>query len=233
MAKISERDMGRRDGGYTRIFDNEDLGALLSEVHATSISAGSELEKMVFINNVDDFDHFIENIPTVSGVYIASKPTIKRSTRYRSPKNEPDGIIFVIDQHTRRCNIIELKDGDTFDTKKVDGELESLRAFQMHISPQIQFIVDYFICGFNSRTIDDLYTGLKGRVGRNHLMTGRELCRLIQIDYDAIVEQRRADAAENMEYFINKLLDIEDIRDRIKRRLEEIEAEETDEDIQK
>jgi hypothetical protein len=219
MAKISDRDDGRRDGGYTRIFNNEDLGALLSEVHATSISAGTELEKMVFINNITDFDDFIDNIPSETGVYIANKPTIKKSKKYRTDKNEPDGIIFILDESMRKCNIIELKDGDTFDTKKVDGEVEALKAFLSNIAPKIQFVVNYFICGFNSKDKESLKVGLKGRIDTDHLMTGKELCDLIEIDYDEIINKRKEDAEANMTYFIDRLLDIEEIKKRIKEKL--------------
>lgn len=226
MAKISERDPGREDGGYTRIFDNAELGALLSQVHATSISAGSELEKMVFINNVNDFDQFIDNIPTQSGVYIANKRTIKKSKKYAAPGSEPDGIIFVLDDHTRVCSIIELKDGDTFDTKKVKGEVETLQAYQRSISPKIQFIVDYFICGFNSKSKDDLFVGLKGIVPKSNLMLGRELCDKIGVDYDNIIDIRKADAKENLEYFLNNLLNIDEIKTRLLQILAEQAAQE-------
>lgn len=226
MAKIRDREPGRKDGGYTRIFDNEDLGALLSQMHATSISAGTELEKMVFVNNVSNFDDFIDNIPSTPGVYIANKKTVKKSKKYKTTTNEPDGIIFIIDNIKNQCNIIELKDGDTFDTKKVEGEIEALKKFQRNISPKIPFVVNYFICGFNSRTKASLSVGLKSKLAVTNLMTGRELCDLIGIDYDEIISQRKSDAVDNMEYFLDSLLDIESIKKRIKEKLETLEETE-------
>lgn len=47
MAKISERNDGREDGGYSRVFGHRKLGALISQVQATSIAAGNELEAII------------------------------------------------------------------------------------------------------------------------------------------------------------------------------------------
>ena len=48
MAKIRESKNGRENGGYTRIFNNQELGSLFSRVQASVIRAGTELEKIVF-----------------------------------------------------------------------------------------------------------------------------------------------------------------------------------------
>lgn len=47
MAKIRGRIPKESSGGYARVFDNEALGELMSKVHGTSISAGSELERLI------------------------------------------------------------------------------------------------------------------------------------------------------------------------------------------
>ena len=39
-------------------------------------------------------------------------------------------------------------------------------------------------------------------------MTGREFCDLLEIDYDAIVEARRADGEDNRQYFVEELTKI-------------------------
>ena len=39
-------------------------------------------------------------------------------------------------------------------------------------------------------------------------MTGREFCELLEIDYDAIVEARRADGEDNRRYFVEELTKI-------------------------
>ena len=39
-------------------------------------------------------------------------------------------------------------------------------------------------------------------------MTGRQLCDLLKIDYDKIIENRKKDAEDNKKYFIEELVKI-------------------------
>ena len=79
MARISERKPGREDGGFTRTFGNAGLGALLSMTHATSISAGTELEKKIQdlhanLMTAEQLGQFLKNqLP--NGKYVMSKDT--------------------------------------------------------------------------------------------------------------------------------------------------------------
>ncbi len=217
MAKISERKNGRKDGGYTRLFGNEEIGSLFSRVHATSISAGTELEKLVFKNDIHSLDEFLEVLPNDKPIWVADKTTIKNSSFKLG--NEPDGIIFIMDNNKNQCSIIELKDGDTFDTKKVEGEIETLKKLQNKIAPLIQFKVNYYICGFNSKNKSDLKLGLKNRLEEANLLTGKELCDMMNIDYHVIIENRKKDADQNLDFFIDELLKIDKVREKIKSKL--------------
>ena len=63
------------------MFDDADLGALISRIHATSIRAGSELERIIEREaeanqtRIPDLDRFLSN--GVDGVFIADKRTIR------------------------------------------------------------------------------------------------------------------------------------------------------------
>ena len=121
---------GRKDenSGYIRLFNNIKLGQLLSKSQATVISNGNELEKLILLNtnNIPNLDIFIEDVTENrkdDGVYVCEKKVLKKST-LTIPKHEPDLLIFMV-QNRRVCKIIELKDGDSFDTKK-----NSLKNFQ-------------------------------------------------------------------------------------------------------
>ena len=81
MSRIASSNPGRRDGGYARIFDDADIGALISRVHGISIRAGTKLEHIIqqeailHDKAIDNLDTFLDN--GVDGVFIASKQTLK------------------------------------------------------------------------------------------------------------------------------------------------------------
>lgn len=97
--------------------------------------------------------------------------------------------IAIFDHPKRQVSIIELKDGDTFDTKKASGELESMSSFAGWISRKIGYDASYFFCSFNQDDKEAIVRGAKGRFGIEHAMTGRELCDILTIDYDVLRER--------------------------------------------
>ena len=46
-------------------------------------------------------------------------------------------------------------------------------------------------------------------------MNGQELCEVLNIDYNEILEIRKQDMKENMDYFIDELLKIDEVRTKI------------------
>ena len=50
-------------------------------------------------------------------------------------------------------------------------------------------------------------------------MTGRELCETLRIDYESIINQRNIDMEDNLDYFIDELLEIDDVKDLIEKRI--------------
>ena len=117
------------------------------------------------------------------------------------------------------CYVIEVKDGDQFDTKKASGEHNTLHNFTNDVSHSIPFSTRIFMCCSNSRNIEDMYVGLKGKFSRDELITGKDLCMLLDIDYDEIIKIRTSDQQKNLDYFINSLLYINNIRNIIIKRL--------------
>ena len=80
--KIREAAGRKKGSGYERLFDNSDLGHLMSKVQATVISNGSELERIILARSkqIKDLSVFIDDIETgvqqiyPDGVYIRRKP---------------------------------------------------------------------------------------------------------------------------------------------------------------
>lgn len=218
---------GRKDGnsGYTRVIRNESLGQLLSRVQATVISNGSELERMIAeqSNLVEDIDLFIENAThnrIENGTYLCLKKVFKKSKKYtRGVESiEPDMLIFLT-QENRICKVIELKDGDAFDTKKSAKEKDNLEKFATIFGAKIPFTTDYFICSFNQDNKEAIKIGFKNVFDEENIITGRELCEILNIDYDNIIEVRKQDAEENLNYFIDQLLTIPEIKEMIKNKI--------------
>lgn len=222
MSKIKDA-RGRKDGnsGYTRVIGNNELGQLLSRVQATVISNGTELERMIVerCTLIDDIDVFIKNATfnkVENGVYLCLKKTFKKSKQYSKgvEKIEPDMLIFLVQDH-RICKVIELKDGDAFDTKKSQGEKDHLEKFANTFGAKIPFVIEYYICSFNQNDKEAIKIGFKNIFDYENILTGRELCEILNISYDEIIEIRKTDSQENLDYFIDELLKISDVRERI------------------
>ena len=79
----------------------------------------------------------------------------------------------------------------------------------------IQYRFQAHFCAFNQENRNAIWEGFKKRISFDEAMTGREFCRLLEIDYDAIVERRKADGPDNVDYFISQLIEIEPIRRRL------------------
>ena len=214
---------GRSDGnsGYVRLLGDAQLGQLISRLHATVITAGRELEKIIqsSVTRIDDLDQFLEAEIMPDGVFLAHKSDLKRSQVLQFARAEPDFVIFKRRNNEQRCHVIELKDGDAFDTKKSAGERDSMHSFVEKNAQHIQFRVSVHVVAFNQDSRQVIYDGFKRMIPPSECMTGREFCGLLEIDYDEIVERRQQDADENFEYFMTELLSIERVREDIRRRL--------------
>ncbi len=218
MSKIKDY-VGRADGGYTRIVGDPVLGRLLSRTQSAVIAAGTELEKIVYAEvekdgrTITHLDAFLEAPPSRHAAYLANKRAIKNSKRVTMARSEPDLVVF--DTRKGHVYIVELKDGDMFDTKKVGGELNNLVKFQNAISPHIAFKTSIHFCSFNQTDKRQIINGFKGKIDEKQAMTGAELCVVLKIEYERILLQRKSDATGNRKFFINELLKDDGIRKEI------------------
>ncbi|MDO4658598.1 hypothetical protein [Kingella sp. (in: b-proteobacteria)] len=228
MSKIRDA-KGRLDGensGYTRVLGNVALGQLLSRVQATVIANGNELERLIAerCTQIADIDEFIDNATMgkiKNGVYLCLKKTFKKSKKYSKgvEKIEPDMLIFIVQEY-RVCKIIELKDGDAFDTKKSQAEKEHLEKFATIFGSKIPFSTNYYICSFNQEKREMIKIGFKNVFDDEHILTGRELCEILCIQYNEIIAIRERDRRDNLDYFIEQLLLIPEIETELQNRLD-------------
>ena len=216
MALIKELKGGGE--AYARVLGSLDLGKLISKVQAGTIAAGTELEKMIYDQcaKIEDLDKFLglSDYKNKKGVFVASKQQVKKSKKIHS-QYEPDLVVF--DTRKRICYAIEVKDGQAFDTKKSSSEHKTLHDFVTHISQKIRFSCECRICGFNSKNKEELHVGLKGKFPTDELILGTELCDLLGINYNQIVEERKRHQPENLKYFITQMLKIDKVRSMIQK----------------
>jgi hypothetical protein len=218
MAKIRDAKGRREDqspSGYTRLFGNVELGNLMSRVQGAVISAGTELERLILerCQRITNFDTFVTDLNNrSSGIFVATKKQIKTS-EVVDTKFEPDLLAF--DLIHRMCYVIEVKDGDQFDTKKSEGERTTLHSFVDDVASVLPFSFKIYMCSFNSQSKEAIYHGLKHKFLLDELMTGRELCDLLGIDYDEIRDTRKQDQEDNIDYFINELKNIPELAEKL------------------
>ena len=217
MARLRDARPRNTSGSYERLFDNAALGELASKVQSAVISSGSELEAMVaaLVPNIPNLDAFLEQEIMPDGVLLARKRQIKQSTTLDFAGSEPDFMVFKRRGGVQTCHIVELKDGHVFDTKKASAERQAMHGFIEHNAQHIQYRFRAHFCAFNQEDREAIWDGFKRRIALDEAMTGREFCGLLEIDYDAIVEARRGDGPDNVEFLLAELVRIEPIRLRL------------------
>ena len=208
---------GKRGGGYERLFGDKQLGLLISRVQSAVIRTGYSLEKIILglSNQVADLDSFLKQEHHKEHIFLVHKKVIQQSTLKSAL--EPDMLIFQTKK--KHCYIIELKEGDNFDTKKARAEVDCLKEFERTLAKKIRYTTSIHICSFNQENKNLIVRGFKNKIDLEAAMTGRELCELLRLDYDAIVQGRKKNQAINMNFFIEELLKIEKVKALIEQKL--------------
>lgn len=220
MAKISEsKGRGNENSGYVRVVGLPALGQLLSRIQATVIRNGNELEHILKQQcpyysveaKLGDIPNLLDGGKQIQ-VFFSYK-------HERIGETSIVGDVTVVDHKWRIVHIVELKDGDTFDTKKSSGELASITILANALAEKLGYIAQAHFCSFNQNSKEAIVTGAKGRFDRDVAMTGAELCGLIGVNYNKIRELRKADKAENFDYLLSELLAIPEVKLRIEEML--------------
>lgn len=216
MARIRNSKPKDSGDGYFRILGNKKLGELITKVQSTVTSAGTELERIIHEilkhkgQLVENVDIFLDKIPQNNSIFVLSKKALKKSKIIKFEKSEPDFVLLKIS--SKKCHIIELKEGYLFDTKKAAGEKLSLQNFENTIAKKIPFATSIHLCCFNCEDKTLIMQGLKQKFTEDEILTGREFCKLFEIEYDDIINKRNQDQKDNFDYFIEELLTIDSIK---------------------
>lgn len=217
MARMRNAQPKDTSGSYERLFGNADLGALVSKVQSAVIASGYELEKLIVaeVTQIPNLDALLRQEVMLNGVQLARKNQIKQSEIVNFDRPAPDFMVFKRRNDVQTCHIIELKDGHVFDTKKARAEREAMQNFIELNAEHIPYELQVHFCAFNQNDRRAIYDGFKQCIAIEEAMTGREFCELLEIDYDAIVEARRVDGPDNVEFLLSELVNIEPIRQRL------------------
>jgi len=222
MARIQDS-AGRKDenSGYVRLLGNARLGLLVSRLHATVIRTGNELERLLesetpLPRKITLSDALaMAKDRKATGVRVVFSPQIAKTTTGHGIR----GDILVFDFTNRNLKVIEVKDGDTFDTKKASGELESLQAFAVRLSKKTGYSSSIHFCSFNQDNKDSIVAGAKGRFSPERVMTGKELCDILGLHYESFRAARRGEQAANLDYFLDELVSNPEVAERLSRKL--------------
>lgn len=209
---------GRKEGsGYSRLFGDEELGYLVSRIQAAVISAGTELERIIKgkVELIADLDEFLQQEIMPEGVLVADKKEVKRCNTLDFAGSEPDFLIFKRRENKQVCHLVELKDGDSFDTKKASAEHRSMHSFISKNAQHLPYVVVAHFCCFNQDDKQQILAGFKNRINSKEAMTGQEFCDLLELNYLAIVQERAQQCAENVRYFLDELLKIPAVKERL------------------
>jgi len=208
MALISNaRGRGENEtpSGYERLFGNRQLGMLMSKIQSAVISTGNELEGIL-----------ADEIKDTKGISI--QKINKENRIFKGIKDGHDIIIDCVVEKDGKFMLIEIKDGDTFDTKKVAGEVASLITAKTHLIKHNKLTeqdVSIHYCSFNATNHEQVERGAKGLLPKGSAMTGKEFCDLVGLDFNKIVQERKKDQQENLNYFISELKKIPEIHSKI------------------
>lgn len=172
----------------------------------TMLSAAIPAEIHTTLEALNNPSLDVQNSPPIQVVFKPSRPDPD------NPKESIQADFLIVDNLKRTFMLVEVKEGHIFDTKKADGELTSLKNITAWLAQEFAYRTQYFICSFNQESREQIVLGTKRRFSDQHVLTGREFCEKIGVDYDALREQRRADQAANRNYFLGTLLQIPEIR---------------------
>ena len=226
-----------KQSGYYRAFRHEEIARLLSKSQSTVITNGNELEadcyavmcsdpNIITFTNGTQASNWVNTLSDTSIVYpqtvCLSKDIYKSTVVFNTLEAniEPDFIYY-----KNGCFYIEeKKDGDNFDTTKSKGEVKSLKdyleLFKVAIEKYTNRTYEYYplVCMHNQTDTQKVVSGLKNKAPyfdktkvtseQVSCISGQDLCKELNIDFDNIEKTRSNDGMDNMTFFLMETINI-------------------------
>lgn len=205
---------------YALVFGNDEVGSLITRIHAASIKGGHEIERLIVERArvvPGDLDSYLDATSYEPQPTLATQAQVKASKTLttRDKKAPPDFVVF----SGKSCYAVEMKIGTDFDTKKSESEIARLTEFVADNAPKISFRVTERLCSFTAQDGERIVEGLKGRFRRDQVLTGREFCELVGVNYEEIVREWSKHQQENLEYLVETLLAIGPVKEELRKRM--------------
>lgn len=173
-----------------RIFLGDEIGGIISAVHATMIRTGNAIE------------HLIKNEMEIEGVIF------HKSYHIQHGKKKKIVLDMVYEDDVEIC-LYEIKLGDTFDTKKAPEEVKCLEKVQAHLQnlyPNKDVNINV-VC-YMADTEQQIRVGFKGALPKElNVWTGKEFAKEYQFNYNNPLKTLSKHIEENQEYFLKYILE--------------------------
>ena len=196
--------------GYYNVFGDKEIAGLCRKIQSTTIRNGNELQDIILgevsVQKLDkkiDLDSLIELVESGATFYIANykiskKQLEKKGIKLKGKENIDIDAIFCKD---KVLYIIEYKQGDNLDTKKSQGEVESLSKiseFFQHYNIETCPKLVMWIC-------DDVKnSSIKTTENKEFLTTGKEACDILGISFENVENIRKSDQEDNIDFLFEE-----------------------------
>jgi hypothetical protein len=206
---------------YKKLFPNyfycEMIADFVTAVQSTSISEGVKLENYIydefkgqkyenitFENAIDIIKYWPERTILFKKVKITKK-MLNENTTYEHKRSEKLHLDLLI-LHEGDLYIDELKDGMSLDTKKSDSEIREIKMVKELCENKTNLKCHSSIILWTCKDISN--ASIKSDEASDYILTGRNLCRTLNINFDSVEFKRRLANEGNGEYAIEKLKQI-------------------------
>jgi hypothetical protein len=207
-----------KKSSYEKLFPNNKLGKMISNfvtsVHSTSISEGIKLEDYIYnefkgvkYKNIlfKDVINIIKNRQKETILFKTVKITkqiLNENTSYEHTRSENihlDLLIF----HEGDLYNDEIKDGMSLDTKKSDGEIREIKMVKELCENKTGLKCNSSIILWTCEDISN--ASIKSDEANDYILTGKNLCETLNINFDTVELKRKLANEGNGEFAVEKM----------------------------
>lgn len=225
--KIKDIKPKNSTNSYELLFGNKKISKLVSQIQSAIIRVGNDLEKIIkkhfqdnakiiMIKTLECFTKIVIDKEYIDKgqIYFFESRLLKNyfqnhhidlseeywdNQKHKLILPNPDFNFFFLTQ--KIIYVIELKLGNTFDTKKLQGEISSIEKYIKFMRKNINsYHYHWYLTSFLSKDVNEILKGTKGFITKDNLLTGQQLCSLLNIDFQKIILEIKSNQIDNCNY---------------------------------